>query len=789
MIRTRLCRQPVVMLAFILFSCAAYAQNNVRQQPSRTQNGAPQLFQVTTANTRPGDAVLVRGEYLDKITQVQVSRLPDEKIDNLPPGYVPLPQADALLDKDGTDKRVKALIGASPATVDRLQQNSQSLKFIVPASWQEGVYSVRLTDANNQTSDFYLNVPQVNWVISEEGLQAASGGYLRIQGKNLLRKGVTGQAVLISADKRRIVKAKVDHAFDDYSVNVNIPAGTPAGDYQLYYHNGLGGKTAWSQPLAVAVAAPSQPAWDKKTFNVKDYGAKGDGTTDETAAFRAALAAAQPNGGTVFVPGGRYMLTGDLVLPPNTQLKGASQAQTQLFWNPEHWDNGKLPASLISGTHHFAVTNLNIWASRAWGIIMQTGPVPEQGYVTLENLVVRQTAQMGRAMYQVKAKRDSAEAEFNSKWNKTGIILRGPNIKVRNCDFNCSGMYGFSGVGGFIQHCRFQRNSTGTNQSYMVIHPKGLIFEDCYKQADGYGYASTIDESHDLYEARNTIPFDYTNDREVMTLDGGGGAYAGPVGSVNGATLTLPAGASTYQWTANKWAGGGVFIIQGKGAGQYRRIVTHTLDNIQLDQPFTVDPDASSVISITTIRKHLFFVNNEVTDGGAYQLYGSAQNCVIAGLKMRRSNGIISRGSLLYHGKQPNWYIDIVDCELREGNYSHWYGIDDQHSGYQSINLIGTGGPGLNIGALVRHNQLYDYSYIRTSPGAEPNSVTDAIIEDNSITTAPKGIMLGGGGSSTSSVLVHDNHYTDVAKPMDTNPGLKAASYLRMEDGKTPAGK
>ena len=106
--------------------------------------------------------------------------------------------------------------------------------------------------------------------------------------------------------------------------------------------------------------------------------------------------------------------------------------------------------------------------------------------------------------------RDQVEAEFHSRWSKTGIILRGKNLKVRNCVFNSAGMYTFYAAGGFVQNCRFERHTTGTNQPYMLVHPKGLIFEDCYKQGDGFGYASSIDESRNLYEARNYIPFDYT---------------------------------------------------------------------------------------------------------------------------------------------------------------------------------------------------------------------------------------------------------------------------------------
>jgi len=347
-------------------------------------------------------------------------------------------------------------------------------------------------------------------------------------------------------------------------------------------------------------------------------------------------------------------------------------------------------------------------------------------------------------------------------------------------------MYTFFAVSGFIQHCTFTRRGTGINQPYMLVHPKGLIFEDCYKQGDGYGYAASIDESSNLYEARNVVPFNYTNDREAMTLDGGSGGYAGKIKKASGNIISLPDDAETFQWFPNKWIGGGLYIISGKGAGQFRRITGHTVSAIELDYPFLVQPDSTSMISITTIRKNLFFVNNEVTDVGAYQFYGSAQHCVISGLRMRRCSGIVSRGSLLYHGNQPNWYIDIVNCNLSEGNYSHWFGIDDRgHSGAQNINLIGNGGSGMNIGALLRRNTLSEFSYIRTSPGASPNSVTDVIIEDNSFMIAKEAIRLGGTVNHTSKVLIHNNHYRDVEKQVSLNNGLIPSNCLILNDGDT----
>lgn len=53
------------------------------------------------------------------------------------------------------------------------------------------------------------------------------------------------------------------------------------------------------------------------------YNAQADGVTDDTAAFQAALADAQSNGGgIVFVPGGNYRLDGTLTVPGGVELRG-----------------------------------------------------------------------------------------------------------------------------------------------------------------------------------------------------------------------------------------------------------------------------------------------------------------------------------------------------------------------------------------------------------------------------------------------------------------------------------
>lgn len=58
--------------------------------------------------------------------------------------------------------------------------------------------------------------------------------------------------------------------------------------------------------------------------NVKNFGARGDGSVDETAVFQGALDAAhQSGGGTVYAPPGRYLFRGVLNIPDGVTLRGS----------------------------------------------------------------------------------------------------------------------------------------------------------------------------------------------------------------------------------------------------------------------------------------------------------------------------------------------------------------------------------------------------------------------------------------------------------------------------------
>lgn len=92
-----------------------------------------------------------------------------------------------------------------------------------------------------------------------------------------------------------------------------------------------GGRAVLQQAgfLQSGVGAALRTAEDKlrDTISVKDFGAKGDGTTDDRTAIATALSA---GAGRVFFPAGTYKVGSSFAVPSNTLLVGAGQSVTTI---------------------------------------------------------------------------------------------------------------------------------------------------------------------------------------------------------------------------------------------------------------------------------------------------------------------------------------------------------------------------------------------------------------------------------------------------------------------------
>ena len=139
-----------------------------------------------------------------------------------------------------------------------------------------------------------------------------------------------------------------------------------SAEYQIRFNGPAAAVTVPAQTKAVRIQSAYDSLYDiVADVNVRDFGAKGDGQTDDTAAFRAAIAAVEAmGGGTVYVPHGYYCLTDSLTLPALVTLAGdlkpgTAEGSVLCIYGGKGTTN-RAKSAIICGPHA-SVQNLAFW--------------------------------------------------------------------------------------------------------------------------------------------------------------------------------------------------------------------------------------------------------------------------------------------------------------------------------------------------------------------------------------------------------------------------------------------
>ncbi len=142
----------------------------------------------------------------------------------------------------------------------------------------------------------------------------AAGGVL-----SLTNNDFTGcaKAIRISSDVMAAIIS--NNRYDGELVN---QLGDRAALVQTASFDKLPAATDFSQNIGEAPIV----AATKQVFSVLDYGAKGDGTTDDTDAFVATISAAKrAGGGIVYLPAGYYNVRQGFTIPSGVELRGVHE--------------------------------------------------------------------------------------------------------------------------------------------------------------------------------------------------------------------------------------------------------------------------------------------------------------------------------------------------------------------------------------------------------------------------------------------------------------------------------
>lgn len=686
----------------------------------------PQIIQASDP-VRPDETVLVIGEGFGNGCTVELGPLAD--------GPITQPQTNLI----PTVKRWES--------IQPLQADEHSLKFVVPKSWPQGVWACRVRQGGGVSEPVILNAPDPWWWNGDGGEFASPGGWLRVFGKSL-GFGGESRAILHAVDGRNIRLATRER--NGYALHFPLPADIPAGDYTMSIHNGLGGDAAWRSAGTVTVRPPT--AWKSDVFNVKDFGPK------PAEALLAALAKAKANGGgIVFLPRGRYQVKTNLTIPPNTVLRGEAMELVSLYWP----DFEKPPAELVSGAD-FGLESLSLYCQHHRNVIADTA--------ASQRVFLRKVRIRANCYFMIEdAGKDFRGRRGPASHRECGaaVLLRGTNFEITDCDIYASN-YGVRILKAKTGHIARNQIRYG-GRGYSFENTERFIFEDNLVAGNNLlaiGNDITTfwnNYCRHLYYAGNRVQQMFGADREMMTLDAACGAYFGKIAAVAGTRLTL-ASDPVFKDYAPKphtnWIGGVVQILDGKGAGQYRFVTANDGREWQVDRPWTVVPDETSRISIAPFRGQNLFIGNTFEDGGSVQLYAAAHDTIVAGNKGSRMDGFQVWG-LNPHGwgYQPSWFCQFLDNEILEGN---GYGHRSANFGtiaYDELKIFD--GP-LVRGAIFRRNVCRNNASFHID-----GATADVLVEHCVVRHADIGIKVA---PSAKGVLLRGNEFENVARPEVTGP-------------------
>lgn len=713
---------------------------------------APQIFWASDP-VRPGEATLLVGDGFGDHPRIEVTPLDDA------PDSAPGPVKWA---ETGT-------------TVEPLQASDQSVKFLVPARFKPGVYAVRIANGNEETVGL-LNAPTVYWAQGDQGTSAAPGGWIRVFGRCIGPAPATAILRMTSATASLRLAAE---ASTEWEARFLVPADLKPGVYDLHLHNGSGDAGAWSPAGRLEIKATE--AWPDRKFNVRDFGATGTGADDDTQAVLAAIkTAGDQGGGVVFFPRGRYLLKEALILPRFVTLRGERRDLVNLFWP----DLEQPPPALIQGSNHFALEDLTLYASNYQHLIagdLQTTAAGEPGHVRIQRVTARALLYIGLK------KPEEIDKRFRDRLTRFGvgngdtIRLGGASLVITDNDIygSARSLYLFQPKGAYVVRNQFYNGRWGW---YCLSGVDGLIFEDnritgadLMSTGGGINNLGGTAYSQNVFFARNKLSLMHGWDREAMTSDAGGGLYYGSVKDAAVNTFTFATDPTGNRAQADGWKGAGVFVLSGKGMGQFAQIDHLDGDVVHLDRAWKVLPNDSSIVTVTGMQQNYLFVDNEFSDAGiALQYYGTSINHVASGNQSTRTVGFYNSGRWYRH-YQPSWYCQFLDNQILEGNVYRGGANNALLSSEAFLGTLGLQKPPnttpLALAAIHRRNHLHSNAHLEITGGGNPAApgTRDVIVENNIVENADVGLLIDAG---VVGVLEHGNVFKQVKEPIKAPAGV-----------------
>ena len=600
--------------------------------------------------------------------------------------------------------------------------------------------------------------------------KAMAGGKVRVFGRNM-------NAQLVVIRKTGDLKAQklnfgglVHNVM--YETEVTLPKDLQPGEYEIYVHNGSGGTAGWSHPLKLTIKSAEKSV--KQFYSAMDFGAKGDSHTDDSKALTQALAAASETGGTVILQPGFFIISKTLELPSGVSLRGSGNGATtiQVLENNPMLNDFPEKADLEHYAHDW-LPNLkgNGYAPMLWlrnkstisDLTLVYGPGVGFGMLVARCKGVAEDIHIERVKV-------IANHQADGWVPSVPVFLAGNTNGLIISDNEFTGWGAIDAVANTHNQAYIGRNKFTTFPTGIanVIFLRGFnesIIESNYAAFGIRNFATQLGTKLGKYENTGNKPdagvssthvalignvFESNlarrhNDGEFM-YESGNAFWHGKALTANLKTVTVQ-GEPFDADMSDTYA----LIIDGKGIGQYRHVISNTNNTLTLDKEWDIKPDETTYMVVGAFNAdHLWIDNTEEHNASWTGFWGNNVGHVVDGHIMRDGGGLtlwawddknpstvafvdfigsrtIGRGGIALIGS-PVFGNTIRFCEIIDFSYKPNYHI--QPSWLQGNNTVDQSA--ISISRLVRFDGI---------PASAPLNGWN-IIEGNNIYDGPVGITI-----------------------------------------------